>query len=295
MSPRLTKPGMRSANLTGMIHPKTKESVAPLGYLKNGSPVWPVIGGSSDDPDDPAYTGEDDDNPDDEDEEDEEDEDDPKSRKKRPAKKTAKDDDEDDDEDEEDSRVHRASEQAKRYRLKLRAAETKVGELESRLQAIEDETKAPDEVAARTINDLKDKNESLNDALLTAHAQLAFFKTKVPGVTWVDAADAFALAERAGLFDDAIDESGNVDERELRRGLKDLAKRKPHLVVKLEDDPKARGRKSTKDEEDDEEEGDDDEPRSRRSGSTMNGRRKGTKGTANRAALAKKFPVLNQM
>lgn len=288
MSPRLTKPGLAAAL---PIHPFT--GLTALGVLPSGKAVWPVRGGSSDDPNDPAYTGEDDEDDSEEDEEDEDEDEDPKSRKKRPAKKTSKsgEDDDDEEDDEEDSRIHRASEQAKRYRLALRAKEREFNELKNRLRKIEDDNKPNDEIAARDIAELRDKNETLNAALVTANAQLAFFRTKVPGVTWIDPGDAFALADRAGLFDDAVDDDGNVDERELRRGLKDLAKRKPHLVVKVEDDPKAGGRKSKDTDED--EEDDEDEPRSPRSGSAMNGKRKGTKGTTNRAALAKKFPVLN--
>lgn len=295
MSLGLTKPGMRSANLTGKRHPKTGELLVPLGYLKDGSAVWPVLGAAPDDsdPDDSHFTGRDDDDEEDEDEDDDsedEDDEDPKSSKKPSKKKSDGDDDED---DEEDARVHRASQQAKRYRLRLRDAERKNRELEGRLKAIEDETKAPDEVAARDISELRSKNEMQEETIRTMTAQLAFFRTSVPGVTWIDAADVFALADRSGLFDDVIDEDGTVDERELRRALKDLARRKPHLVKKDDDSPKARGRKST-DAPDEDEEDDDDESRSRRSAGTMNSKRKGTKGTADRAALAKKFPVLQR-
>lgn len=294
MSLGLTKPGIRSANLTGKRHPKTGELLVPLGYLKNGSAVWPVLGAAPDDsdPDDPHFTGQDDDEDEDEDEDDseEEEEDNPKSRKKSSKSKS---DDEDEDDDEEDARVHRASQQAKRYRLRLRDAERKNKELEDRLKTIEDETKAPDEVAARDISELRSKNEIQEETIRTMTAQLAFFRTSVPGVTWIDAADVFALADRSGLFDDVIDEDGTVDERELRRALKDLARRKPHLVKKDDDSPKARGRKSTDDSDEDEED-DDEEPRSRRSAGTMNSKRKGTKGMADRAALAKKFPVLQR-
>ena len=81
-------------------------------------------------------------------------------------------------------------------------------------------------------------------------AQLAFFKNNT--VDWADPTDAFALAERAGLFDEVVDDDGTVDERELRRSLRALAKSKPHLVKRVEDN-KASGRKSTddKDEEND--------------------------------------------
>jgi hypothetical protein len=285
---------MRSANLTGKIHPRTGEPLVPLYMRKDGSVVWPALGAAPDDsdPDDPHFTGEEDDDEDDDSEDDDEEE--SQSRKKKPAKKRAN-DDEDDEDDEEDARVHRASQQAKRYRLALREEQKKTADLAARLKAIEDDQKSPDEVASRDIADLREKNTTQAEVIRTMTAQLAFFKTSVPGVQWIDATDVFALADRSGLFDDVIDEDGTVDERELRRSLKDLARRKPHLVKKLEDDPKARGRKSTKDTDEDDEDDEDEEPRSRRSAGTMNNKRKGTKGTADRAALAKKFPVLNRL
>jgi hypothetical protein len=148
-------------------------------------------------------------------------------------------------------------------------------------------------VVSQDLTEARSKVESLSEVNRIMTAQLAFFKTPA-GIEWVDPSDAFALAEREGLFDDVIDEDGTVDTRELRRGLRDLAKRKKYLVKNADDD-KARGRKSTdKDDEDDEEE--DEEPRSRRSAASMNSSRKGSKTKGpDRKELAKKFPVLNRL
>lgn len=294
MSLRLTKPGMRSANLAGKRHPKTGELLTPLGYLKNGTAVWPVMGASSDDPDDPEYTRGDDDDEDDEDEtedddtEDEEEDDKSKSRK---SSKKSKSDEDDDADDDEDSRVRKASQQAKRYRLELRKVQAELTELK---RAKEDEGKKPDEIVSRDLTEARSTITKLTDTNRELTAQIAFFRANV--VDWVDPSDAFTLALNSGILDDAVDEDGNVDARELRRGLRELAKRKPHLVKKIEDDKKARGRRSTKDEDEDEDDEDEEEePRStRRSASTQNGRRKGSGSTTNRAALAKRFPVLNK-
>jgi hypothetical protein len=282
MSLGLIKPGMRSANLTGKRHPHTGELLVPLGYLKNGTAVWPVLGASEDDDPD-NVPGEEDDEDDVED--DEEDEDDPKSSKTRKSKTDEDEDDEDDDP------KFKASRQAKRYRLALREEQRKTKELNDRLKAIEDRDKNPDEVVSRDLSEARSKVDALTEVNRVMTAQLAFFKTPVPGIVWVDASDAFALAEREGLFDDVIDEDGTVDTRELRRGLKDLAKRKQHLV-KNEEDPKSRARKAS---DEDDEDDDDEEPRSRRSGAPMNTKRRGAPKTPDRAALAKKFPVLGRM
>lgn len=284
MSPRLIQPGLPAAL---PVHPFT--GLRAIGILPSGKVVWPVKGGAPDpdDPNDPTFTGEDDE---DDDEEDEEDEEDPKGKKSSKSKKS---EDDDEDDDDEGSSAAKASRQAKRYRLALRAEQEKNRQMSDRLKALEDKDKKPDEVASRDLTEARSTIEKLSAQNGQMAAQLAFFRVNT--IEWADPTDAFALAEREGLFEDVVDEDGTVDARELRRGLRDLARRKPHLVKKVEDDKKARGRKSTDDDQDDEEE-DDEEPRSRRSGSTMNGSRRGKKGTApSRAELAKKFPVLNRV
>ncbi|MET0416541.1 MAG: hypothetical protein ABW022_11030 [Actinoplanes sp.] len=292
MSLGLTKPGA-SATLR---HPKTKSLLAPLGVLPSGKVVWPILGGSSDDPDDPDFTGGGGGGPgpDDDDEDDDEDEKPRGKAKSKSVKADEDDDDDDEDNDEEDLRIVRASRQARKYRLQLREAQRNNADLAARIKAIEDQEKAPAEVADRDLTEARSQIQSLTETTRVMNAQLAFFKTSVPGVVWADASDAFAVAERQGLFDDVIDEDGTVDTRELRRSLKDLAKRKPHLVKKVEDDPKARGRKSTDSDED--EEDDDEEPRSRRSAGTMNGNRRGNRQAGpSRESLASKFPVLRRV
>jgi hypothetical protein len=290
MSLGLTKPGASAA----LRHPKTGELLLPIGYLPNGKAIMPILGASSDDPDDPAFTGEGGTRgQDDDDEDDEEDEEEEKPRPRKSTKKSRRvdDEDEDDDEDDEEDKRPRVVRQAARYRTRLRAQEKENEDLKARLKAIEDRDRPEDEVVTRDLTEARSKIESLSEVNRIMTAQLAFFKTPA-GIEWVDPSDAFALAEREGLFDDVIDEDGTVDTRELRRGLRDLAKRKKYLVKNAEDDTKARGRKST--DEDDEEE--DEEPRSRRSAASMNSSRKGSKTKGpDRKELAKKFPVLNRL
>jgi hypothetical protein len=255
---------------------------------KDGRAVWPVLGAASDDPDDPAYTGgggDDDSDGEDDTEDDEDEEDDSKSRKS--VKKKL----EDDEDDEDDAPKTRPERQAARYRVQLREEQRKNREMAERLKALEDKDKKPDEIQSRDLTEATTRADKAENQVRALTAQLAFFRSNT--IDWADPSDAFALAEREGLFDDVLDEDGNVDARELRRGLRDLAKRKPHLVKKLEDDPKARGRKSTKDDEDEE---DEEEQGSRRSASTMNGGRKGKRQAGpTREQLATKFPVLNRI
>jgi hypothetical protein len=280
MSLGLTKPGMRSANLTGKIHPITGLPLVPLGYLRNGAAVWPVIGAAPDpdDPDDPDFTGEGDDSEDD----DEDDEDDEPKGKKRPVKKrVVKDDDEDDDDEDDESRITpKSSRQAMRYRRELREAQKTNAEMAARLKALENKDKPADEVAAAELTEAREKAERLAEKTKSMTLELAFFKSNT--VDWVDPADALALVD---LDDVEIDESGTVDAKALRLALRDLAKRKPHLVKKSQVEP----------EDDEDDEDDDEEPRSRRSAPRMNGRRKGKGKTPSREELARKFPVIGRL
>jgi hypothetical protein len=265
MSLGLTKPGLS----TTLRHPKTGAPIRPLGILPSGKVVWPVLGASSDDVDDPKYGEDGDDESSDDDEEDEE-----EPIKKSVKGKSKKDEDTDKDEEDDEEPKTRPERQAARYRVRAREAEAREKELQERLRKIEDNGKPSDEILKRDFDEAKSKLENLTSTNKNLTAQLAFFKSNT--IDWADASDAFALAKTEGLFDDVIDEDGNVDTRELRRTLRDLAKRKPHLVKKA-----ASGRDT-----------DEDGPDTQ-SGSSMNGRRKGDrKQGADRTSLAKRFPVL---
>jgi hypothetical protein len=276
MSLRLIRPGIGSANLAGKIHPKTGLELEPIGYLKDGTAVWPVMGGSEDE-DDPDFVGgggggkgkEDED---DEEEDDDEDEDEPKSRKGKG--KHSKDDD-DEDEDEEDDKPTRPERQAARYRTQLRAAQKQNADLSARLKALEDKDKPADEIAKREADEAKSKADKLADKIRAQSLELAFFKANQ--IDWADPSDALRLVD---LEDVDVDEDGTVDAVQLRKALRALAKEKPHLV-----------KKKTESSDDDT---DDDEPGSRRSAPRMNGRRRGAGKTPTRAELAKKFPVLGR-
>lgn len=281
MSLGLTKPGMRSADLTGKIHPITGLPLVPIGYLRNGTAVWPVIGAAPDvdDPDDPNFTGEGGDDDDSDDDDSEDDKDNEPKGKKRPKDRSTKDDDEDDEDDE--SRVTpKSSRQAMRYRRELREEQAKNRDMAARLKALENKDKPADEVAAAELTEAREKAERLEAQTRNMTLELAFFKANT--IDWVDAADALRLVD---LDDVEIDESGTVDAKALRAALRELAKRKPHLVKPTKAEPD--------DDEDDEDE--DEEPRSRRSAPRMNGRRKGKDQKPSRAELAKKFPVVGRM
>lgn len=270
MSLGLIQPGA----LAALRHPKTGAILTPLYVRKNGSAVWPVMGAASDDPDDPDFTGEDDDTDEDEDDDDADDD----KGKGKPKKKVVKKDDEDEDDEEDDDPKYRAVRQAKRYRLALRAAEKERDDLSTRLKALEDKDKPTDEVVKRDLEEARSKADKLAEKMRTQNIELAFFKSNT--VDWVDPADALRLID---LDDIEVDDDGTVDPKALRAALKDLAKRKPHLVKPV---------KPTESEDDDDDEDDEEDERPRRSARTTNTKRRGSRGSGNRAALEKQFPVL---
>lgn len=284
MSLRLTNTGP-SAKVYPAKHSLAGQPIEPIGYRQNGDPIWPIYGAApdTDDPDDPDFVGDDDEEDDDEDDQ----EKDTKKSKRRPSKSKskAKDDEDEDDEDEDDDEEEdlppkaRASRQAMRYRLEAKRLKAENDDFRARLKAIEDKDKKPEDLSAEELREAKQKADKLSAAQQRLVLENAFLRCNV--VDWVDADDALSLVD---LSDVDVDEDGTVDRRALRAALKDLAKRKPHLVKKP----------TVSDQDDDDEDDDDQEPRSRRSGAPMNGRRKGTRQDASREALAKKFPVLGR-
>jgi len=268
MSQRLIRPG-----LSALVHPRTGIPVTPIGYRRNGAPIWPVIGGAPDDDDDsggddtPLDPEDDDDDDDDEDE----DEDDKKSKKKG---KHTKDDEED------DEPTYTQAEYDK-IKTRMKAADKRSSDLETRLKAIENKDKKPEDLASEELATAKAEREKLADERKELRIQNAFLRSNT--VDWVDSDDALSLAQRQGILDDVMDENGTVDRKALARALKDLAKRKPHLVAKKASGP-----------DDDNADNDGDDQGSTRTGPRMNGKRKGSSGTVDKAALASKFPALRR-
>lgn len=276
MSRRLIQPGLLAAGMVDRNSPWwLTGGTLPMRFPCFAASDDDDDSGDSDDPDDDKFKDDDDK----EHEEDDEEEDDkPKGKKK----KTKKDDDEDDDDEEDDNpRLARAARQAAKYRTKLREAEAREAKLEERLRAIEDKDKPKDEVATRELTEAKAKADRLAADKRDLLLRVAFLSANV--VDWVDPEDALRLIDLSEL--DVADD-GTVDKRELRAALRDLARRKPHLVKK------AASKKASGADADDEE--DDADQGSRRSAATMNGKRKGTKSSANKESLMKDFPALRR-
>jgi hypothetical protein len=303
MSQRLIKPGLTAAGPSGRVHPRTGQPLEPIGYI-NGRPLWPVMGGAPDpdDPNDPDFIGGgDDDDESDEDEdddtEDDEDEDDTKTKgKKKPVKKATKSkkdaDDEEDDEDDEDKPVYTQYE-FDRIKTRMRKADQRASGMEeenrrlkAEIQRLKAGDKSKDDKTKSTVTDEPDDHETREREakrqreLAQTRLENAFLRSTVD-IDWQDPEDALAVGERLGLFEDVLDEDGTVDRRAMARALRELAKRKPHLVK-----PKVRDQ--------DDEDDDDEEPAARRTAHKMNGKRKGSTATTNRKLLEEKYPALRR-
>lgn len=283
MSQRLIQPG-----LAALTHPRTGNRIVPLGYRRDGSAIWPVLGASPDDdsdtdptpPDDDDDDDSDDDDSDDDDSEDD-DEDDPKDKKNKGKGKKKPKHAKDDDEDEDDEAVYTESEM-KAVRDRMKAADRRSSDLEARLKKLENKGKKPEEIASDEKREADARAKRNADHARGLALENAFLKVNT--VKWEDADDALAVAQRLGLLEDVQDDDGKVDRKALGRALKQLARRKPHLVKK------ARGHDEDDADDKNDGQGPDETPPPR-----MNGKRKGRKETTDRAELARTFPALNRI
>lgn len=281
------KPGLRAVSLEGKVHPLTGEPLKPIGYLRNGTALWPIMGGAPDEDDDEdgdendsRFTDEDDDS---EDQDADEEDSDEASKSKKPKK---------DNEDEDDDKPRYTESEMYAVKRRMRKADQRASRLEQELRDIKtqlskketdtDDTKPNTE----QLTAAQQENERLRSQLQSMRVETAFSRIPLPdGEQWIDLEDAIAAAQRLELLDDVIDEDGTVDKRSLRAALKELRRRKPHLIKKV----------SEPDEEEDQGDEEGQRPKTRRTASTMNGKRKGDRGTkVDREELAKKFPALHR-
>jgi hypothetical protein len=193
-----------------------------------------------------------------------------RSEKDQPKDKKSKDDD---DTDEDDKPKYSAREYDKLKR-RLAASDKRQGLLQKQLDDLKVGKEGElDKAVKAEIDELKPRVSRLDSDNKTLRLQVAFLGTQIKGVVWQDPDAAMRLID---LSDVDIDpETGAVDKRDLAAAMRRLAKDKPYLVKNAKDDDK------------------DDDTSS--SGREMNGRRKGRRtNEPDRAALAKRFPVLGR-
>lgn len=210
-SQRLSEQAVR-----GLVHPHTGEPLSPLGFRKDGSPIFPIMGASPDDESDDADKDDEDDASGDED-------------------ASGDDDDPEDDESGEQSDVEKAANEAlkaknrelaeekRKQRKRAVEAEADRDDLRRRLQAIEDKDKPETERLARENETLVAENSTLKEKLQSERLSNAFLTDNTH--TWHNPGHAMTLMD---LSDVEIDDDGKV------HGLKDAiaktAKDHPYLL-----------------------------------------------------------------
>lgn len=153
---------------------------------------------------------------------------------------------------------------------RMKAADRRSSELEAADKARVAATQTETERLVAERDELKTYKEAAESNLRNLRIENSFLLANTH--SWVDMEDALRLAD---LSEVTIDEDGKVDGKALRKALDDLAKRKPHLVKPATPSTTT--------------------PPAGASAPEMNGTPKGAGDRSpDRAALAKRFPVLGQ-
>lgn len=198
-------------------HPHTGEPLRAVFLREDGSPVWPILGADSEGGE--GGEGANDDDPEDEDPDpDDEDPDDEGKKKSKQAK--------DDTVSRED--FERIKNQLKAADRRRAAAEREATELKRKDQTELENTKQDLEAVTKERDNYRDSfmNLARTNAFLTASAQ--------NGITWHDPEDAMAAAGKALRELDIDETDGSVTG--VAQLVKDLAKRKKHLVKVTDED-----------------------------------------------------------
>lgn len=267
MDLRSTKPGLMAAQAAAlpfhpsMTDPRTGLPLQALGVGKAGRIWWPVMGGSGEDDPDDVPGGDPDDDDDDEDEDDDEEEEEVPKKGKT-------------------SRVKQLSEEAAKYRTRAKEQKARADALEAKIKAETDKDLPADDKLKRDHAEALAKLEQATADVNKLKLEKAFLSAN--DVTWHDNEDALTMADLSGV---EVDEDGNVDRKALRAALKELAKRKPHLVKKAS---------KQEEEDDDDSDEDDKDQRSKKSAPVMKGKRKGEATKTSREDLVRLYPALRK-
>lgn len=293
------KPGITAAQAAGtgifhptMTHPKTGEPLEAVYVTKRGVVMWPVMGASPDD-DSNDDGGDDDDGDDDKDDDDDDDSDDDNDGDDTDGKKSK-------------AKIKALEEEKDRHYKRRKKAETERDAEKARAEKAEAELaklkgKKP---KAKPADDKKDDdadddddseleaeragrrrdNEQKDAEIRKGKIEVAFLRANT--VDWHNASQVMALLMADDDYEVEFDDNGNVDRKSLSAELKRFAKANPHLVK-----PKAK----QSDADGDKGEGGSGGNSGNKSGSAMNGQRKGKKDQApSREELAKKYPALRR-
>lgn len=191
-------------------------SLRPLEFLEDGTPLYPILGAQDDD----GGAGDDSDEDDEEEDEEEDDSDDDKDDKSKPKPKPKQKPKETD-----DQFRRRLNREAKTLREAKEAAE-------AQLRAISDKDKSELELAVRDRDEYKSKLEKQAGTLSDLAFEVAFLRLDRDKYNWHDPEVVMDQLRKDKTL--TVDEDGKVEG--LADAVKAIAKSKPYLLKKAEDD-----------------------------------------------------------
>lgn len=219
-------------DLTLPFHPRT--GLQAIGLLRNGKPIWPVLGGAEDDDDDAAT--EDDAKADEGQDDDAEDGD---SGESDDAK-----DDKPDDEDKplgpagekaylaEKEKRKQAAERARAEKARADAAEAELAKLRRAAERAKAKVAKPEEEPADDEPDIDPEEiQREADAKATAKANERIIKAEVRASAAGKLSDPVDALKFLDLSKFEVDADGNVDTEQIDDAIADLLEKKPYLAV----------------------------------------------------------------
>jgi hypothetical protein len=184
----------------------------PLLGVVNGQPVYRIAGAEDDDNQlDPADTG--DEENDDEDDEDSDDTEDKDNRDKKPRRRSAS------------SRAHSES---RALRRELNQLKREKSEREQKDREAELANKSEVERTTVERDDARSERDRLKETVRQQSIELAIIRASHSKYEWADIEDVLNDRTLRGAIE--MDEDGEITG--VKEALKDLAKRKPHFLVK---------------------------------------------------------------
>jgi hypothetical protein len=194
-------------------HPRTGELLYPVGYRRNGAPIWPILGASEDDDTDDEKKSDDDEG------------------------KESEDDDTDDEKksDDDEGLGDKGKQALTRMKERLRASRAEAAEFKALGLSPADIKKLVDAKKTDDPDDKVDPNKIREEARREARAEAA--KERVTDKIEVKAAKAFADADdavaillRTHDIEDFLD-GDKIDVEAIQEALDDLLEKKPHLAA----------------------------------------------------------------
>lgn len=238
---------------------------APLGYLRSGRPVWPIIGAEEDD---------DDEDDEDSDDDDEDDDDSGVGDKRKKKSKSA-----DDDDDEDEPPV--SAEEFARLKRRMKRADQRASKAETDLAALTKKGTPENEQQVAALKEATEERDHLREVNKALVLQNSFYLSNT--YTWHD--PELVMAQVLKDDDVDIDDEGHVSGMEA--ALKRIARKKPFLI-------KVAAQKNDEDEDDDDDDDEDDDDTSKQRSSGAPQSRRRTKGGADRAKILQTYPALNR-